>query len=140
MRDSLEEIKEGDMIDWVLLALFGAALLLILLLCARPTQGYPVIITYPNQTQEAKQLIYNISEEHFKYVDVIDFTGNSNHYWGYFRVRWTNVHDCYDGHINMYTMKFKVLKHELGHFYYTCVLMNSDINETHADEFKLGVL
>ncbi len=112
--------------------------------------AYPIIISESGVNhQEAKELIYSIPEEYYKYVDIIEFVNETikkynwisdteaeiNNYGGWYWANWDNNHNCYNGKIIIYD--FDALEHELGHINSHCVLKENKVNEKFANEFKI---
>ncbi len=112
--------------------------------------SYPIIISEQgvNHTQ-AKELVYSIPEEYYRYVDVVEFV-NNDYSAGYYTMKWNNKHLCYNGKITInymdrniyleylgYDYNKEILEHELGHIYEHCILKEDFSTEEFADGFKI---
>ena len=111
---------------------------------------YPIIISNQgvNHTQ-AKQLVYSIPEEYYKYVNVIEFVKGYAHekiidkfvqkkVWkGWYWVYWNKNHECFNGKIILSEINRSLLIHELGHIEEHCLLKKDISTEEFADNFKI---
>ena len=109
--------------------------------------GYPPLSfeTGINHTA-SKELVYSIPEVYYKHVTSIEFVNkpincmsvnNRTKCWrGWSWAYWDRNHRCYSGRIIL--QNASLLEHELGHIYWHCELKQSVLNETFAENFRIG--
>ena len=123
-----------------------------ILLLSSTVFAYPTIISESsiNHTQ-AKQLVYSIPEEYYRYVDNIHFVNEPRNMWWDWNTFWFleekawydiiydyDNNECYKADIYIYDKKQEYLVHELGHIYSICELKKPYNNETFAEDFIIG--
>ncbi len=111
--------------------------------------AYPVIISEQGVSHTgAKELVYSIPEEYYKYVSNIHFVNEPrnrwwdwNTFWFLEEKAWYDViydydnNECYKVDIYVYEVKKEYLIHELGHIYQICNLKQPVNDEEFAEEF-----
>jgi len=125
--------------------------LFIIIILITQVFGYPIIISEQQINHaQAKELVYSIPEEYYKYVDVVEFVNeprnkwwNWNTFWFLEEKAWYYVdydyinNKCVRTKIYVYDMEFEYIMHELGHIYYICELKKSYNNEEFAYNFRI---
>ncbi len=109
--------------------------------------AYPIIVSEQGVNhQKAKELVYSIPKEYYRYVDVIEFVdeplvigaNNEVEVFGMYKVLWNKYHNCYGARIIIWDYLLeKTLIHELGHIYENCVLKKNISTEEFANNFKI---
>lgn len=112
--------------------------------------AYPNIISERgiNHTQ-AKQLVYSVPEQYFKYVNSIEFVinpincgiidkyGQKRCYDGWSQAYWDKNHNWYKGKIILKDISRSLLVHEISHIIDFCVNKVNVSTEEFADNFRI---
>lgn len=119
---------------------------LLFIICCKIVHGAPIVVTAGSlNSSESLEIMHQIPEKYFKYVDVVEFV-NESFYWngrtvnGLCETHWGSDHACFDVWItvvnpNNRAQAFFTLWHELGHVYEYCELGLNVSSEEFADAY-----